>query len=168
MPGSAATGLSQLEAIRAAARLRLPRSGWTGSRSWSAADTVCRTILRNCRIGWALNPVRSRSERVSRTASPIRRLSPDGLPNYGLRWPRSTSPGVNTPDSIINTNDTRLLARGFNVGLLDPHHTDGRVQDWNVTFEKEIVDNMVMRVGYIGNYGDKQQQEVHYNDSTPD
>ena len=95
-------------------------------------------------------------------------LSPDGLPNYGLRSVPQYIAGVNTPDSIINTNDTRLLARGFNVGLLDPHHTDGRVQDWNLTFEKEILDNTVMRIGYIGNYGDKQQQEVHYNDATPD
>ena len=95
-------------------------------------------------------------------------LSPDGLPNYGLRSVPQYIAGVNTPDSIINTTDTRLLARGFNVGLLDPHHTDGRVQDWNLTFEKEILDNMVMRIGYIGNYGDKQQQEVHYNDATPD
>ena len=95
-------------------------------------------------------------------------LSPDGLPNYGLRSVPQYIAGVNTPDSIINTNDTRLLARGFNVGLLDPHHTDGRVQDWNLTFEKEIMSNTVMRVGYVGNYGDKQQQEVHYNDATPD
>ena len=95
-------------------------------------------------------------------------LSPDGLPNYGLRSVPQYIAGVNTPDSIINTTDTRLLARGFNVGLLDPHHTDGRVQDWNLTFEKEIMANTVMRIGYIGNYGDKQQQEIHYNDATPD
>jgi hypothetical protein len=94
-------------------------------------------------------------------------LSPDGLPNYGLRSVPQYVAGVNTPDSIINVNDTRLLARGFNVGLLDPHHTDGRVQDWNLTFEKEVMNGTVARVGYIGNYGDKQQQEVHYNDATP-
>jgi hypothetical protein len=64
-------------------------------------------------------------------------------------------------------NDTRLLSRGFSVGLLDPNHTDGRVQDWNVTFEKEVMNDTVARVGYIGNYSDKQQQEVHYNDATP-
>ena len=72
---------------------------------------------------------------VSNTA-----LSPDGLPNYGLRSVPQYTAGVNTPDSIININDTRLLARGFNVGLLDPDHTEGRVQDWNLTFEKEILD----------------------------
>ena len=99
---------------------------------------------------------------VSNTA-----LSPDGLPNYGLRSVPRYNAGVNTPDSIIDTNDTRLLARGFNVGVLDPNHTEGRVQDWNLTFEKEIMANTVVRVGYVGNYGDKQQQEIHYNDATP-
>ena len=99
---------------------------------------------------------------VSNTA-----LSPDGLPNYGLRTIPQYIAGVNTPDSIINVNDTRLLARGFNVGLLDPHHTEGRVQDWNLTFEKEVMTNTVMKISYIGNHGDRQQQEVHYNDSTP-
>jgi hypothetical protein len=94
-------------------------------------------------------------------------LSPDGLPNYGLRSTQQYIAGVNTPDSIINVTDTRLLARGFNVGLLDPNHTDGRVQDWNVTIEKELMGNTVARIGYIGNHGDRQQQEVHYNDATP-
>jgi len=94
-------------------------------------------------------------------------LSPDALPNYGLRSVPQYVAGVNTPDSIINVTDTRLLARGFNITVLDPHYTDGRVQDWNVTFEKEIFGNTVARVGYIGNHGDRQQQEVHYNDATP-
>ena len=102
------------------------------------------------------------SSTVSNTA-----LSPDGLPNYGLRSVPQYIAGVNTPDSVINTNDTRLLARGFNIGLLDPSHTDGRVQDWNMTFEKEILDNTIARISYVGNYQDKQQQEIHYNDSTP-
>src|SRR5438045_9020939 len=73
-------------------------------------------------------------------------LSPDGLPNYGLRSAPQYIAGVNTPDSIINVNDTRLLARGFNVGLLDPHHTDCRVQDWTATFEKKIEYSQVRRI----------------------
>jgi hypothetical protein len=55
----------------------------------------------------------------------------------------------------------------LDVGLLDPYHTESRVQDWNLTFEKEIMDNTIVRVAYVGNHGDHQQQEVHYNDSTP-
>jgi hypothetical protein len=99
---------------------------------------------------------------VSNTA-----LSPDGLPNYGLRSVPQYIAGVNTPDSIINTTDTRLLSRGFPLTVRDPSLNDGRVQDWNLTFEKEVMADTVARVGYIGNYGDKQQQAVRYNDATP-
>jgi hypothetical protein len=95
-------------------------------------------------------------------------LSPDGLPNYGLRSIPQYIAGVSSPDSIINTNDTRLLARGFGAQFLDPHHTDGRVQDWNFTVEKEIFANTVFRAAYVGNYGDRQQQWVNYNDQTPE
>ncbi len=94
-------------------------------------------------------------------------LSPDGLPNYGLRSAPAYVAGVNTPSSLININDTRLLARGFSAQFLDPHHTDGRVQDWNFTLEKEVASSTLVRVAYVGNYGDKQQQWVDYNDATP-
>src|SRR5262249_26376562 len=94
-------------------------------------------------------------------------LSPDGLPNYGLRSVPQYVAGVNTPDSIINTNDTRLLARGFGLTVRDPSLSDGRVQDWNFTLEKEIMSDTITRIGYVGNYADKQQQAVRYNDVTP-
>ena len=95
-------------------------------------------------------------------------LSPDGLPNYGLRTVPAYVAGRSTPDSIIDTTDTRLLARGFSGRFLDPHHADGRVQDWNFTIEKEVMANTVVRAAYVGNYGDKQQQWTYYNEATPD
>ena len=95
-------------------------------------------------------------------------LSPDGLPNYGLRTRPTYVAGVNTPDSIVSATDTRLLARGFSGQFLDQRHQDGRVQDWNFTVEKQIGQNMVARVAYVGNYGDRQQQWVNYNDETPE
>jgi len=95
-------------------------------------------------------------------------LSPDGLPNYGLRTVPAYVAGRNTPDSIIDTTDTRLLARGFSGRFLDPYHKDGRVQDWNFTLEKEVMANTVVRVAYVGNYGDRQQQWTYYNEATPD
>src|SRR5438874_6822679 len=73
-------------------------------------------------------------------------LSPDGLPNYGLRTVPKYIAGVNTPDSIIDINDTRVLARGFNAQFVDPHAKDGRIQDWNFTLEKEVMPNSVVRI----------------------
>jgi hypothetical protein len=99
---------------------------------------------------------------VSNTA-----LSPDGLPNYGLRSKQAYIAGLSTPDSLININDTRTLSRGFSAMLLDPHSPDPRVQDWNLTFEKEVMGNTVARAGYIGNHVSNIQQQVAYNSSTP-
>jgi hypothetical protein len=100
---------------------------------------------------------------VSNTA-----LSPDGLPNYGLRSVPQYVAGVNTPSSIIDPTDTRLLSRGFHARFLDPNHTDGRVQDWNFTIEREILPQTLIRFAYVGNYGDRQQQWVAYNNRTPE
>ena len=94
-------------------------------------------------------------------------LSPDGLPNYGLRSVPKYIAGVNTPDSIIDINDTRALARGFNARFVDPHAKDGRIQDWNFTVEKEVMPNSVVRLAYVGNHTDFIQQYVDYNDATP-
>ena len=94
-------------------------------------------------LGSARNRAPCRSARRFQNTVSNTALSPDGLPNYGLRSIPQYIAGVNTPDSIININDTRLLARGFNLGLLDPESQDGRVQDWNLTIEKEIMANTV-------------------------
>lgn len=96
-------------------------------------------------------------------------LSPDGLPNYGLRTvPRYTA-GVNTADnSIININDTRTIARGFSAIQIDPYLTDPRVQEWNFTVEKEIADNIVTRLAYVGNRTTNILQTINLNESVPE
>ena len=100
---------------------------------------------------------------VSNTA-----VSPDGLPNYGLRSAPQYIAGVNTGNDIININDTRTLPRGFSAYFLDPHLQDPRVQDWNFTIEKEIMDSTVAA-------GDLPRETIpahilqtrDFNDSTP-
>ena len=73
-------------------------------------------------------------------------LSPDGLPNYGLRSVPQYVAGLNTPSSIININETRLLTRGsFDAVRLNPGLRDPKVHDWNLTFEKEIMQATVVR-----------------------
>ena len=99
---------------------------------------------------------------VSNTA-----VSPDGLPNYGLRSVPQYIAGVNTPSSIININDTRTLPRGFSAYFLDPHLRDPRVQDWNITIEKEVADSTVLRATYLGNHTTNILETRDYNDSTP-
>jgi len=94
-------------------------------------------------------------------------LSPDGLPNYGLRSVPQYIAGVNTPDSIIDINDTRLMTRGFWARFVDPDYRDPLVHDWNLTLEKEVMANTVVRASYVGNHSRGIEQLVNYNEATP-
>ena len=95
-------------------------------------------------------------------------LSPDGLPNYGLRSVPRYVAGANTPSSIIDTNDTRLITRGsFSGTRIDPNLVDPMVHDWNLTLEKEIFSNTVLRVAYVGNHTVNQSALINQNSSTP-
>ena len=95
-------------------------------------------------------------------------LSPDGLPNYGLRSVPRYIAGLNTPSSIINTSDARLLTRGsFSAIQLDPNLKDPRVYDWNLTLEKEVMPSTVARVAFLGNHTINIQQTANLNSSTP-
>ena len=76
--------------------------------------------------------------------------------------------GVNTPSSIININETRLLTRGsFNAIRIDPNLRDPRVHDWNLTLEKGSPTDTVVRIGFVGNHTVRIQQSQSFNDSTP-
>ena len=93
--------------------------------------------------------------------------SPDGLPAYGLRSRPTIVAGVNSADAI-NINDVRTLPRGFATGSFRGlNQPDGRVQDWNLTIEKEVMPATVARVSYIGNYSGNQEIWVRHNEATP-
>jgi hypothetical protein len=95
--------------------------------------------------------------------------SPDGLPNYGLRSVPQYIAGVNTPNSVIDVNDTRLITRGsYSATRLDPNLVDPMVYDWNLMLEKEIMPNTVIRIGYVGNHTVNQSQAMNENASVPD
>lgn len=96
-------------------------------------------------------------------------LSPDGLPNYGLRTSPTLFAGVNTSgNNIVDINDTRTIARGFTAIQIDPFLRDPKVQDMNLTVEKEIFDNMVLRLAYVGNRTTNILQTVNLNENVPD
>lgn len=78
-------------------------------------------------------------------------------------------PGANVVLTNTATNVSRRASTNEAGLYVFPGAFPGpcRVQDWNVTFEKEVMPETVARVGYIGNYGDHQQQAVRFNDATP-
>jgi hypothetical protein len=98
-------------------------------------------------------------------------LSPDGLALYGMRSVPTIIAGQNSRN-VINVNDPNSLA-SLNPGSVQasyfaPGQPDPRVQDWNITIEKEILPNTLARVAYVGNHGSHLEQFLRYNENTPD
>src|SRR2546430_13998442 len=76
--------------------------------------------------------------------------------------------GQNSSNVVQPSDASKSLAPGccgisyFNKDMPDP-----RVQDWNVTVEKEIMPNTVARAGYFGNHSTRLEQLYQFNSSTP-
>jgi hypothetical protein len=93
--------------------------------------------------------------------------SPDGIPSYGLRSVPRIVAGVNSA-TALDVSDTRTLARGFaSASFRALNVPDGRVQDWNLTVEKDVLPATVLRLSYVGNYSGNQEVWVRHNESTP-
>jgi hypothetical protein len=93
--------------------------------------------------------------------------SPDGIGNWWLRNPPQFISGRNTTDLVL-PSDAKSMGRGCcGVSYFAPDMPDPRVQDWNLTFEKEIMANTVARAGYFGNHSTRLEQKYNFNDPTP-
>jgi hypothetical protein len=94
--------------------------------------------------------------------------SPDGVGNWLLRSVPVYISGQNTTQLVQPTN-ARGLARGCcGVSYFSKEMPDPRVQDWNLTFEKEIMANTIARAGYFGNHSTRLEQKLEFNNGTPD
>jgi hypothetical protein len=93
--------------------------------------------------------------------------SPDGIGNWWLRNPPQFISGQNTTDLVL-PSDAKSLGRGCcGVSYFALDMPEPRVQDWNLTFEKEVMANTVVRAGYFGNYSTRLEQKYNFNDPTP-
>lgn len=93
--------------------------------------------------------------------------SPDGISNLGLRTVPTIFAGVNSTNAIP-LDATQSLSNGSaNVSYFAPDQPDPRVQQWNITIEKEIYSNTVLRAGYVGNHSSHLEQLYQYNNTTP-
>ncbi len=91
--------------------------------------------------------------------------TPDGLPNYGLRSAPQFIAGVNSAN-VLDVNKPGGVSRGsFLVSYFDPDQPTSRAHEWNLTFEKEVWDNTVARVGYVGTHGSRMDMYNSYNQS---
>ena len=95
-------------------------------------------------------------------------LSPDGLANYAMRTVPAVIAGVNSRNVISLDNAMGLSKGSVNAAYFAPSQPDSRVQDWNITLEKEVMSNTVARFSYIGNHGSNLDQYYTFNDNPPD
>jgi len=84
--------------------------------------------------------------------------SPDGRRNWGLVGIPKLVSGLNTA-SAIDLNDARALEIGgdaFQAAYWGSQQPSPRVHDWNLTLEKEIMSNTLVRVAYTGAHASHQ------------
>ena len=95
--------------------------------------------------------------------------SPDGYRAWSLRNAPQVIAGVNSKDVIDPYGKITSISRGYNTNanFFSPHLPDSRVQDWNVTLEKEIFAGTVARGAYVGNHVSNLEQFINHNPETP-
>lgn len=79
--------------------------------------------------------------------------SPDGKLGYSLRNVPTYVAGQNTTHLLDNTLGTAGLTAGsLTASMIDPNYPDARVQDWNLTIEREVYKGTVARAAWVGNH----------------
>ncbi len=95
-------------------------------------------------------------------------LSPDGISNYAMRTVPAIIAGQNSRNAVSLDTVSGLNRGSAGVSYFAPNQPDARVQDWNFTLEKEVMENTVVRAGYVGNRSSHLEQFYQYNSSTPE
>jgi hypothetical protein len=103
-----------------------------------------------------------------RTSETDAALSPDGIPNIGMRRVPTTIAGANSRNAVTFGDASGITRGSVNVSYFAENQPDPRVQDWNFTIEKEVMSNTVARVAYVGNHGSNLEQYNAYNDPAPE
>ncbi|MEK7404131.1 MAG: TonB-dependent receptor [Acidobacteriota bacterium] len=95
--------------------------------------------------------------------------SPDRIGNWGL---------VNVPTIIAGKNSANAVTfdkpmgitpgtESFQIAYFNPHQPTSRVHDWNLTVEKEMPWNTVLRMSYTGNRASYQDSYDNVNEPMP-
>ena len=119
--------------------------------------------------GWSARQ-RSNAPYYARLTSNINSsdLSPDGINNYYMRSVPTIVAGVNSRNAINLNNVTSIVRGSPSQSYFYKEQPDTRVQDWNVTLEKEVMANTVVRASYVGNHTSHLELLYQYNNATPD
>src|ERR1035437_6869475 len=92
--------------------------------------------------------------------------SPDGIANYGLISAPTIIAGRNSvhETDFYNPQGVTPGTSSFQVAWFNPHQPSARVDDCNLTLEKEIMQAPRMKVGFVGSHSFHQDS---YNDLNP-
>ncbi len=146
-----------------------PRAGVAYRLSQSRRPVILRTgyglyvyppPLRNFNAPLRSNPPFQATFSTSFTSAA---QSPDGLPNYAMRSVPSVIAGVNSSGVIDTKRPGSVNRGGFTVNFFDPQQPLTRVHEWNLTVEREVLENVVARLSYVGNHGFNLEQFRHFN-----
>ena len=92
--------------------------------------------------------------------------SPDGLQNWGLRSVPSAIVGVSARNLLDGRQAGGNLRGAFDINYFDPHQPTMRAHEWNLTLEREVMRNTVVRAGYVGTHGSRLDQ-FYYRNAPP-
>lgn len=81
-------------------------------------------------------------------------LSPDGYPGWSLRNVPTVVAGVNSSKIIDPNISAAGMTRGSTANFFDPNMPDTRQTGWNLSLEKEIVGDVVLKGSYFGHHTD--------------
>lgn len=93
---------------------------------------------------------------------------PDGAPGWSLRTAPVYVAGQNVRNILDNPGGTLGLTAGaLTANMIDPNYPDARVQDWNLTLEKEVMPHTLARVAWVGNHTANLDAYRSVNPQTP-
>ena len=93
--------------------------------------------------------------------------SPDGIANYGLRSVPTIIAGKNSANAVSLDNPLGITPGSTYNWYFNQNYPTNYVNDWNVTFEKEVMSNTLVRFGYVGNHSGNQGMAYAFNESMP-
>jgi hypothetical protein len=96
--------------------------------------------------------------------------SPDGKGNYGLVSVPTIIAGKNSANAVTFDKPMGITpgTESFQNAYFNLDQPTSRVHDWNLTVEKEVVRDTVLRVAYVGNHPTNQDSYNDWNQQMPD
>lgn len=88
--------------------------------------------------------------------------SPDGNPNYLLRYPQSITMGVNA-SNVVNSSTLTAITPGFGFSVITPDYKPEMATEVNATLEQPLKGNSALRFTWVWTHGSYLDRIYHPN-----